>query len=443
MKLTGYFKAFLENTVNLNQARLDQLDQRVAAIVKVLEDDTELGERVQEHIPQGSWAHKTILKPLNNHEFDADILLRLDEVPEWTEQQYLREVRAALKRSTTYKDMVRKKNRCVRVGYANDCHVDVVPHVHLADGRQVIVNYAEEKFEDTNPEGFTAWMKERDTLAHGNLRKVLRLLKYLRDYKQTFSVPSVILTTILGERVTAWEADERYVDVPTALKNMLADLDSWLQLHPTMPLLEDPSCPGTSFNHRWDQKQYENFRNKVTQYSTWVTEAYDETDKNKSITAWQRVFGSDFKAPVATAATASAAPAVTEAAVLLPRAPKEEYIEDRYPPASTGYTVRVTATVLKKDGFRAGPLRGFRSIGKQRTLKFDAATDVPRPFDLYWKIRNTGSEAGQNLRGELIRDGGYLTRTETTQYKGRHYVEAYVVKNGKVVARDRHDVIID
>lgn len=443
MKLIAYFNSFLTNTVNLDQGRLDLLDQRVASIVKVLENDAVLGERVVEHVPQGSWAHRTIIKPLNDHEFDADILLRLEEEPEWTEQQYLREVRAALRRSSTYKDMVRKKNRCVRVGYANDCHVDVVPHVHLSDGRQVIVNYAEEKFEDTNPEGFTAWMKERDTLAHGNLRKVLRLLKYLRDYKQTFYVPSVILTLLVGERVNAWDADEQYKDVPTALVNMLADLDNWLKLHPLMPDLEDPSCPGTFFNHRWNQEQYENFRAKIALYSSWVTEAYDETDKDKSITAWQRVFGTDFKAPATTATTASAAADVTETSVLLPRAPKEQYIEDRYPAVSTGYTVRITATVLKKDGFRAGPLRGFRSIGKQRTIKFDATTDAPRPFNLYWKIRNTGTEASQNLRGELIPDGGYLTRTETTQYKGRHYVEAYVVKDGKVVARDRHDVVID
>ncbi len=32
MKLLAYFSAFLTNTVNLNQTRLDQLDDRVAAI---------------------------------------------------------------------------------------------------------------------------------------------------------------------------------------------------------------------------------------------------------------------------------------------------------------------------------------------------------------------------------------------------------------------------
>lgn len=442
MKLVDYFGSFLEHTVNLNQSRLDLLDQRVAAIMKVLENDMELGERVREHLPQGSWAHETIIKPLNNHEFDADILVRLEEVSDWTEQQYLREVRAALRRSTTYRQMVQKKNRCVRVAYANDCHIDVVPHIHLADGRQVIVNYADAMFEETNPEGYTAWMKERDTLAQGNLRRVLRLLKYLRDYKQTFSVPSVILTLLVAERVTAWDAGERYKDVPTALKNVLADLDSWLQVHPTMPLLEDPSCPGTYFNHRWDEPQYMNFRTKISRYSAWVTEAYDETDKQLSITAWQRIFGTDFREPAVATTDAAASPVVV-GGVSLPRAPKEQYIEELFEPARSGYTVRINAVVQKKSGFRSGPLRRFPAVGKQRSLKFTAETDVPVPFDLYWKVRNTGLEAASELRGEIIKDTGTMSRTETTLYRGRHYVEAYVVKDGRVIARDRHDVIIE
>lgn len=49
-------------------------------------------------------------------------------------------------------------------------------------------------------------MRGRDRLAAGNLRKTIRLLKYLRDYKQTFTVPSVILTVIVGGRVNWWRS---------------------------------------------------------------------------------------------------------------------------------------------------------------------------------------------------------------------------------------------
>jgi hypothetical protein len=36
-----------------------------------------------------------------------------------------------------------------------------------------------------------------------------------------------------------------------------------------------------------------------------------------------------------------------------------------------------------------------------------------------------------------------MSRTETTQYRGRHYVEVYVVQDGRVLAMDRHDVVIE
>jgi hypothetical protein len=68
--------------------------------------------------------------------------------------------------------------------------------------------------------------------------------------------------------------------------------------------------------------------------------------------------------------------------------------------------------------------------------------NVAPPYDVYWKIRNTGSEARQAgcLRGEIRKKSG--THTETTLYAGEHWVECYVVKHGRCVAKARQPVII-
>ncbi|MFD7021822.1 cyclic GMP-AMP synthase DncV-like nucleotidyltransferase [Promicromonospora sukumoe] len=440
MQLISYFNEFLRTTVDLNSTRLESLDERVGSIFRVLQGDEVLGERVVEKIPQGSWAHRTIIKPFNNHEYDADVLVQIKEQEAWEPREYIRTVRAALRNSSTYRDKVRKKNRCVRVGYANDCHIDVVPYVELSDGRKVVAKYSDSTFEETNPEGFTAWMRERDELANRNLRKVLRLLKYLRDYKQTFTAPSIILTLLVAERVSGWDAAERYKDVPTTLKTLINDLNTWLAWYPTMPPLDDPSAPGTTFNHRWTDDQYENFRNRIALYADWITEAYDETDKQKSIVAWQRIFGPAFKAPSRslTAAVASSG----EVRPLLERAPNEQFIEERGFEPVLSHRARIDCMVEKKAGFRSGPLRAFRSIGVGRSLYFTVQTDVAVPYDLYWKVRNTGKEAAHQLRGQIVEDTGSMSRTEPTRFRGRHYVEAYVVKDGKVLAMDRHDVVI-
>ncbi|MEU9705289.1 cyclic GMP-AMP synthase DncV-like nucleotidyltransferase [Streptomyces sp. NPDC047981] len=443
MKLLAYFDAFLKDTVNLNQTRLGQLDDRVRAITSTFKNDTSIGDLYEDHSPQGSWAHRTIIKPLNNHEFDADILLQLREVENWEPKDYLREVRAAFKRSATYRSKVTKKNRCCRIVYAGDCHVDVVPYIVLGDGSESIVNYAENEFEETNPQGFTDWMKEKDDLANGNLRRVIRLLKYVRDYKQTFSVPSVILTTMLGERVQAWDTDSRYSDTPTALKTLLTDLSNWLDLHPLMPPLPDPSCPQTTFNHRWDQAQYENFRNKVKIYCDWVAEAYDAADKAVSLSAWQRVFGTSFQKPAVVEKSLSASSRLRPEREA--RAPQEQYIEELGFTWKGGYGLLINARVLPRNGFRDGPLRRLRNVRTAQDLEFSITTDVPEPFDLYWKVRNRGSEAAVHgqLRGNIIRDENRTRkRREPTRWRGCHYVEAYIVKNGFVLATDHHDVPI-
>lgn len=368
----------------------------------------------------------------------------------WNESpsRYLREVRAAFKRHPTYRGMVQKKNRCVRIDYANDCHVDVVPYLLVPDGRQVIVNYAEDEFEDTNPAGFTAWMRERDELAGGNLRKVIRLTKYLRDYKNTFSCPSVILTTLLGDVVQAYDTTGRYGDVATAFINLLTDLDEWLDLWPNMPDLEDPSCPGTSFNHRWTEAQYQTFKTSIARYAGWARAALGEQDNDLALAAWQELFGSAFTKPsvvaTLTAALASTSLTRTVGGAVQERAPREQLIEEQNLTFASRYTARIDASVVPKNGFRDVNLRAMRQVPKHRTIKFRLVTDAPEPYRVLWKVRNRGDEAERlgQLRGELIRDDGTRRRTERTQYSGQHFVEAYVVKGNTVVASDHHEVNI-
>ena len=167
-----------------------------------------------------------------------------------------------------YGSKTTRKNRCVRVTYANDCHVDIVPYVVQADGTEVIVNRTTDEFEETNPIGFTSWIQEKDVVTGGDLRKVIRLMKYLRDHRGAFAIKSILLTTVVGERVEQWRKDNDasyYADVPTTLLHVVKDLDEWLQARPTktQASIGDPSCPNTTFDHRWTDKQYEAFRDDI------------------------------------------------------------------------------------------------------------------------------------------------------------------------------------
>jgi len=63
-----------------------------------------------------------------------------------------------------------------------------------------------------------------------------------------------------------------------------------------------------------------------------------------------------------------------------------------------------------------------------------AATDVPKPYEVRWKVRNRGFEAKRRNceRGSIFVGGDH--HVEPTAFKGPHYVECYLVKDGVCVA---------
>jgi hypothetical protein len=304
MKHDDYFDNFLTNTVNLSKFRLETLEGQVDAIYNDLKADPDLGPRIVKKIPQGSWAHETIINPVNGLEVDADFLLQLREEPDWAfdVQQYSNTVWRVLHNHPTYGRMPHgRKCRCVYVEYANSTHVDIVPYIVLADGRKVIVNRDENRFENTDPEGFTAWMKEKDKIATRNLRKVIRLMKYLRDHKGSFNgVKSILLTTLLGEQVQPYKKIldvGYYSDVPTTLLHVVTDLNDYLQANFYKPSVPDPSGSGVTFDHRWSQETYSNFRTRLNVITAQIKAAYDEEDPDDSVKKWQDLFGDKFQPP--------------------------------------------------------------------------------------------------------------------------------------------------
>lgn len=448
MKMLAYFKQFLEDTVNLNPTRLNDLDSRVDSITEALKTAQALDGRVVDTVPQGSWAHRTIIRPADGFEFDADFLVQLTEDTDWNDnpRSYANAAWSAVSNHGTYGPMSKKKDRCIRVTYANDCHIDIVPYLILGCGREVIVNRDRNEFEDTNPIGFTQWLQEKDTLTNGNLRKVLRLLKYLRDHRDAFKVKSVLLTTLVGNIADQWRTGDPdyYKDVLTTLLHLVEDLDTWLQANETKPWISDPSCPQTSFNHRWTDDQYRVFRDKIHKLAPKIRTAYDASTPSESISAWQDVFGPDF--PSALTAKASAtSPTKRTWTPPSSRAPGEVFIEEKFPVTNTNHAVITSEIAQPRDRAERRALKARAGrVRKQHSLIFRIDTDVPEPYKVFWKVRNHGQEARARnaLRGQIVPDDGARQKRESTLYTGHHYVECYIVKDGVCVARAHEPVII-
>ncbi len=447
MKLIKHFDAFLVNKVNLGDGRIKQLDERVTAITSFVQSgDDAFATNFIDILPQGSYAHRTIINPVRaNDEFDADLLLETDEVDDWEAEDYVQELYRVFRDSSTYRNMVSRHDRCIRIDYANEFHIDLVPYMERHNAHY-ITNRVENQFELTNPEGYNKWLDEQNRLASGRLVKVIRLVKYLRDFKDTFSCKSVILSILLGNSVSdaaAWGDDSQYSDVPTALRSIVGALDDYLQDNELMPSIDDPSEPTENYNHRWDQDQYANFRTKIHLYRGWIDEAYLEEDPEESKVKWRRLFGDKFGTYDTTVKKASEAHLGVEGV-----RNTDETITDRWGipiRLDARYRVNLSGRVAKRRGFRDYELSKYGNVVPVRSdIKFRIQHNVPGPVEVYWKVRNTGEEAirADCIRGQVVKDNGTLTRTEPTLYRGRHYVEAYVVKDGVCVASSRQEVRI-
>lgn len=445
MKLTNYFKSFLEDEVNLNASRITTLDERTETITNLLSANEKFKENFIDVIPQGSYAHKTIIKPVKaSHEFDADILLYLEEYTDWEAEDYVQELYQCFRDNSTYRDKVSRKTRCVTIQYANDFHIDVVPFLER-HGEKYVTNRHENNFELTNPEKYTEWLDERNRITKHHFVKVIRLLKYIRDYKQTFAIKSIILNTLLGEQVNdaaLLEDENCYSDVPTTLYTIMKKLKSYVKDHEYMPTIADPGETGENLGDRWHQDGWAVFRTKMIYYSDKITEAYDETDKEKSLNKWQEVFGDCFKKPECK----SEESATESHRSLVSYNNTEQQIADLGFPLRINpvYKVRLTARVNKKIGHRHYDLHTQgNKVGRGRQITFTVKNfNIPQPYTIYWKTLNRGQNAIESncIRGQIMAGG--ITHQEPTSFTGNHFVECYIVKDGICVAKDRQSVII-
>ncbi|MBR9780957.1 hypothetical protein TH25_24385 [Thalassospira profundimaris] len=477
MKLTARFDDFLRDTVNLNQARIDLLSQRVDTIKRFLRD-SDYEPKIIRFAAQGSWAHKTIIKPpTGNKEFDADLVVYLEPVDDWDAAKYVNELRRVFRASATYKDKTSRKSRCVTVDYAGDFHLDVVPIVvrehWLGSDTYEVCNRAENCFEASDGDGFKEWWSEQNKAVGGNyLIKTARLLKYLRDTKSTFSAKSVLLTTLIGERVGVFDGVifDTYPDLPTTLKVIVGRLDDWLQENPDLPAVENPALPGESFTRKWTQEQYDNFRNKISQYREWVDDAYGEEDRDESIKKWRRLFGESFaKGEVKEAASrrlrvfadaiqqgkdlvslveARGRQILTQMPANLP-----QVVSVPYRNAANQVPVRIVAYErAEEDGADLRPLTSGDMIHPNSGIYFRAvqqASGLPfsKDFKVEWQVVNTDEEAANSdcLRGGFYPSKDMNSRYEPTKFRGVHWVQAFLInKRTRLVCgvSDRFFVVI-
>jgi hypothetical protein len=214
--------------IQLDDTRYDKMKTSYNSIKTWLENDNLYFKTLDFDVyPHGSVRILTTVKPLKLDEFDLDIVIHFKSLISVSPHQLYNELKRSL---TDYAERfgvkMEPKNRCIRLVYSGDYHVDVMPGIQLSSYNEKEIMVSDRKLMDwviSNPKGYAEWFYQRNDLVKESLlertlksenlptnnfkfkkplQRAVQLIKRYRDiYFQdnpSYKTSSVILTTIAG-----------------------------------------------------------------------------------------------------------------------------------------------------------------------------------------------------------------------------------------------------
>ena len=292
MKLNRRFRKFLRDDVNLNQDRLRRLHTSVRDVNRYLRGRLAGYQRIDR---QGSYGLDTLIKPVrDDDEYDVDIQVVMNPNPNWGARDYLQALRDTLAENPNYSDKIGLRTRCVTLTYARQFHLDVVPRITEGD-THFICNGEANCFEPTDGTGYREWFSDKSRITKVNLKRVVRLLKYIRDRQDNYVARSILLTTMAGNAVHSSDRGTESVrTIANTLTTVLTRMDSYLQRYFTMPEIKNPVLQSEDFNRHWNQDRYAYFRERIHSHAEIAREALASPSVEDSIRIWRRLFGESF-----------------------------------------------------------------------------------------------------------------------------------------------------
>ncbi len=216
--------------LQLQQNKYQLADDRYHTIADIIQGDPVFENIDLKMYPQGSFRLKTTVKPLAENEYDLDFVVELPNDIQMSPNVLYNHIYRILKGDGIHNDKVEKKSRCIRINYANDFHMDIMPGQRINDwSNEIIVPDRQLRgwYHHSNPIDYADWFekqaKSRIVAALKNslneqaepitnqeivsklepLRRSVQLVKRYRDIycDSTGAEPvrSIVICTLMGE----------------------------------------------------------------------------------------------------------------------------------------------------------------------------------------------------------------------------------------------------
>lgn len=431
MNTSDTFKQFVSN-IKIAEEKANTISYRYGRITKAL-NETHRGtdSKTANSLQVGSYGRYTGIKGIS----DLDMLYIMPS-SKWTDYninggqtKLLNDTKTAI--SSTYSASDIKVDRCVVTVNFSDSHIDVQPVFEVEDQDYKYPDtYNSGSWKITKPRKEMSAMKEAEEQKNKNLRRLCKMSRAWKN-KSGVCMGGLLIDTLaynfLHSTSDYDSSSFSYYDL------MCRDFFKFLY-----DLPKDQKEYG-ALGSKQRVKVRKSFKRKAKKAYDLAVEAIDATSDKKKHRKWRDIFGNDFPRYQNEDAEARY---INES-----YRNTEEFIESFYP-INIRYDLKIDCEI-KQNGFRNGLLREFLvnriKLLPNKSLRFYIdQMHVPPPYIVKWKVTNRGEQAIKRdcIRGQIIDDAGSLERKESTNFKGSHFVECYIIKDDMVVAMDSIDVPI-
>jgi hypothetical protein len=431
MNTSEIFKEFLTN-IKISDEKAEDISYRYGRITKSLNQEfRDTDSKTANSLQVGSYGRYTGINGIS----DLDMIFILP-ASKWDvynkaggQTKLLQDTKSAI--SNTYSSSDIKVDRCVVTVNFTDAHIDVQPVFEIDDqDYRYPDTYGDGTWKTTKPRKEMDAMVEFEDNKNKNLR---RLCKMARAWKNKHGVymGGLLIDTLAYNFLKSTDVYD--VKSFASYDEMCRDFFKYLYDQP-----KDQKEYG-ALGSKQRVKVKKSFKRKAKKAYDLAIEAIDGTSDRIKHNKWRDIFGNDFPKYVN---EENDAKAINES-----YRNTEEFIES-YFPVDIRYDLKIDCDI-KQSGFREGSLREYllkkiRLLPNKSLRFYIERIDVPPPYEVKWKVTNRGEQAIRRdcLRGQILDDLGNRERKESTNFKGSHFVECYIIKNNVVVARDIIDVPI-
>jgi predicted nucleotidyltransferase len=248
----------------------------------------------------GSYARDTALRPrVTNGTLrrpDVDIIVVTNHSHNDRPSDVIATLRRAVKQLGYAEIEANRRSICVTL---DSVEMDVVPVIAnpWQTGGWLIADKSEERWLETNPMGHNDWARAVNKKANGNFKPLVKLVKWWRRE----SLPHLrrpkgfILETMVAELMDYRE--NGYEELFAKVLERIVVEYKWHAQTGQVPHLVDPSVEDNNVFSRVKAEEFKRFYDMAADHAQRVRRAQRETDPDKALAQWQRIFGDRFRKP--------------------------------------------------------------------------------------------------------------------------------------------------